>query len=88
MHDPTDNLELQAVDASIQPMQRLVDGYAAELAARRRQLEDDFAIYSAKLRDLDQLDPLDFTGLGKLYRAHVAHIEALLQEFDGVGGPP
>jgi hypothetical protein len=88
MPDPTDKLELDSVETGSQPTQRLIDGYAAELAARRLQLEDDLSVYRSKLRDLGQLDPLDFTGLGKLYRAHVAHIEVLLQEFDGVGATP
>jgi hypothetical protein len=81
-------LALQIVTDTAQPQQTLVDGYAAELDARRAQLREDLAHYRAKLRDLNQLDPLDFTGLAKLYRAHVAHIEALLDEFDGAGVLP
>ena len=66
-------------------LQRTVAAYTAELAARREQLEDDLAIYQGKLRDLKQLDPLDFTGLQHLYTAHVKHIDMLLKEFDSTG---
>lgn len=88
MSDPREKLTLQLATESAQPSRSLVDGYAAELAARRLQLIDDLALYRSKLVDLNQLDPLDFTGLGKLYRAHVAHIAALLDEFDGAGALP
>ena len=62
--------------------QRLIEGYAAEIAARHAQLVEDRALYQGKLADLGELDPLDFTGLAKLYRAHLVQIEALLKEFD------
>ncbi len=61
---------------------RLIEGYAAEIAARREQLLDDHALYSIKLNDLRELDPANFTGLSKLYRAHLSQIELLLKEFD------
>lgn len=61
---------------------RLIEGYAAEIAARRAQLLEDRALYRAKLDDLRDLDPSDFTGLTKLYRAHLGQIEWLLKEFD------
>ena len=61
---------------------RLIEGYAAEIAARRQQLLEDRALYRAKLGDLRELDPTDFTGLSKLYRAHLSQIELLLKEFD------
>lgn len=88
MSDPREKLALRLAGSMSQPSRNLVDGYVAELAARRLQLVDDLALYRAKLVDLEQLDPLDFTGLGKLYRAHVMHIEALLEEFDGAGALP
>lgn len=61
---------------------RLIEGYAAEIAARRAQLLEDRALYGGKLDDLRELDPADFTGLTKLYRAHLSQIELLLKEFD------
>ncbi|MBK8960664.1 MAG: hypothetical protein IPM80_20145 [Proteobacteria bacterium] len=61
---------------------RLIEGYATEIAARRQQLLDDRALYRGKLEDLRDLDPADFTGLTKLYRAHLTQIELLLKEFD------
>ncbi len=85
MYDSSDQSETRLVTASTANNQNLVDGYAAEIAARYAQLEADLSLYTAKLGDLKQLDPLDFTGLAKLYRTHVEHIEALLQEFVGEG---
>ena len=61
---------------------RLIEGYTAEIAARRAQLLEDRALYQIKLDDLRELDPADFTGLSKLYRAHLGQIEQLLKEFD------
>lgn len=84
MHDQPE-LELQTITMTAPATQILIDGYAAEIAARHAQLLDDRAVYQAKLADLAQLDPLDFTGLGQLYRAHVSHIDALLKEFDNDG---
>ena len=83
MRDPFMRPQLQTVETTPNPAtQRLIDSYATEIQFRRNQLLDDLAIYECKLRDLDQLDPLDFTGLGKLYRSHVTQIETLLTEFD------
>jgi hypothetical protein len=61
---------------------RLIAGYVAEISERRQQLLADRALYRDKLDSLRELDPLEFTGLPKLYRAHLAQIEALLEEFD------
>lgn len=61
---------------------RLIEGYAAEIAARLDQLLADRKLYRSKLDDLRELDPADFTGLTKLYRAHLFQIELLLKEFD------
>ena len=61
---------------------RLIEGYAEELAARHQQLLADRALYRAKLDCLAELDPGEFTGLPKLYRAHLIQIEALLKEFE------
>jgi hypothetical protein len=61
---------------------RLIEGYAAEIAARHAQLLEDRDLYRSKLDDLRELDPADFTGLTKLYRAHLGQIEVLLKEFE------
>ena len=83
MRDQLSELQLETVDTPpTHSAQHLVNAYAAEIRERRDQLLDDLAIYESKLRDIDQLDPLDFTGLGKLYRAHVIQIKNLLKEFD------
>jgi hypothetical protein len=83
MRDPCPELRLQPAEPTPSPAaQRLVDGYAAEIRNRRSDLLDDLAIYQSKLNDLEQLDPLDFTGLGNLYRNHVDHIRSLLKEFN------
>ena len=63
-----------------QALAHLVDAYAAELEARRVQLQADLDDYQRKLVDLSELDPLDFTGLTKLYSEHVRQIESLLLE--------
>ncbi len=83
MRDQLSELQLETVDTPpTRSAQHLVNAYAAEIRERRDQLLDDLAIYESKLRDIDQLDPLDFTGLGKLYRGHVILITNLLKEFD------
>lgn len=61
-------------------LRKLVARYAAEMTSRHTQLLADRALYQEKVTDLEQLDPLDFTGLGSLYRNHLSRIEALLSE--------
>ena len=83
MRDHLSELQLETVETRpTRSAQHLVNGYGAEIRERRDQLLNDLAIYESKLRDIDQLDPLDFTGLGKLYRSHVIQIRNLLKEFD------
>lgn len=60
----------------------LVDACNIEMAARRAQLLDDLSIYQSKLHDLNEIDPLDFTGLQEMYATHVCQTEKLLSEFD------
>ena len=60
----------------------LIESYVEELAARRQELLADRALYRVKLDCLAELDPAEFTGLGKLYRAHLVQIDALLREFE------
>jgi hypothetical protein len=67
---------------STAPLADMVAFYAEEIDERRRQLSDDLEYFKAKLTDLDQLDPLDFTGLGKMYRDHASHIRTLLASID------
>ena len=62
--------------------ERLIAGYTAEIAARRRQLCADLLLYRRRLIDLAELDAQDLTGLTRLYRAHESQIEVLLKEFD------
>ena len=52
------------------------------MAAHRAQLLDDLSIYQSKLHDLNEIDPLDFTGLQEMYATHVCQTEKLLSEFD------
>lgn len=80
----TQTLELPAANAATR---LLIADYENELHERRSQLLDDLAVYEGKVRDLDELDPLDFTGLGKLYRSHIDEIKELLKEFDSDGAP-
>ncbi len=71
---------------AIAPLIDRVARYAAEIDERRRQLTQELAHFETKLRDLSQLDPLDFTGLGKVYGEHANHIRRLLEEFDREAG--
>jgi len=83
MRDHTKLITAQPPGSTCAPAtRRLIEGYAAEIAARRTQLLEDRALYRLKLDDLRELDPTDFTGLTKLYRAHLGQIELLLKEFD------
>lgn len=70
----------------IAPLIDRVARYAAEIDDRRRQLTQELAHFETKLRDLTQLDPQDFTGLGKVYGEHAEHIRRLLEEFDRKAG--
>jgi len=60
----------------------LVDAYANELAERREGLLADRAEYAHKLDELARHDPHDFSGLGRLYRQHLQHIDGLLGTFE------
>ncbi len=71
---------------AIAPLIDRVARYAAEINDRRRQLTQELAHFETKLRDLSQLDPQDFTGLGKVYGEHANHIRRLLEEFDRKAG--
>lgn len=68
--------------ADIAPLIDMVARYTAEIDERRQQLSEELAYFETKLRDLAQLDPQDFTGLGKVYGEHARHIQRLLQEFE------
>ena len=79
------HLHLRLVTFDSDPVGSLADRvaqYAAEIEARRRQLEDELGHFEEKLLDLEQLDPLDFTGLGLMYRNHAANVRRLLSEFE------
>jgi hypothetical protein len=67
---------------AIAPLIDMVARYTAEIDDRRLQLTQELAHFETKLRDLSQLDPLDFTGLGKVYGEHANHIRHLLEGFD------
>lgn len=65
---------------NLAPLENLLDEYAGEIETQRAQLIDDLEYFQAKLRELETLDPLDFTGLGKVYREHEQRISALLND--------
>ena len=76
---PNVRLKLPAQKGTaIEPLERIVERYAEELDKRKVQLSQDLRYYKYKLAELKEIDPLDFTGLTKIYRQHVARIEALL----------
>jgi hypothetical protein len=67
---------------AIAPLTDMVAHYAYEIGQRRQRLSDDLAYFESKLQDLGQLDPLDFTGLAKIYCEHASHIRGLLAEIE------
>ena len=76
-------LQLVADNAeTIDPLVNMAAYYAREIDDRRRQLDEDLDYFESKLRDLEQLDPLDVTNLAKIYRGHVSHIRGLLASSD------
>ena len=66
----------------VAPLATLVSVYSQELAERRSKLEHDLAYYRGKLAELERLDPLDFTGLKRLYTTHVEQTSYLLDLID------
>ncbi len=60
---------------------QLIREYDAELNLRRAQLVADQALYRAKLAELEALENGKADPLGRLYRAHLHAIEALLGQF-------
>jgi len=56
----------------------LVQLYAERIEDRRQQLREDLDFYSAKLEELDVLDPQDCTGLRRIYLSHIERTSALL----------
>ena len=63
---------------NLAPLENLLDEYADEIEVQRVQLMDDLAYFQNKLRELETLDPLDFTGLTKTYREHEKRIRDIL----------
>lgn len=50
------------------------------IAMHEAELRADLEFYSARLRELAALDPLDRTGLAGLYRMHTRHLRRLLED--------
>ena len=65
---------------SLAPLENLLDEYADEIEVQRAQLMDDLNYFQAKLRELETLDPMDFTGLTKTYRDHEKRISEILED--------
>lgn len=66
---------------SLAPLENLLDEYAGEIEVQRAQLIDDLTYFQNKLRELETLDPMDFTGLTKTYREHEKRIREILEGF-------
>ncbi|MEM7467589.1 MAG: hypothetical protein AAF387_12010 [Pseudomonadota bacterium] len=64
------------------PLENLLDEYASEIEEQRTQLMEDLAYFQNKLRELEMLDPLDFTGLAKTYREHEQRISKILSDMN------
>lgn len=76
-------LRLVVSDTStVTPLVEKVALYTAEISARREQLITELNQFEAKIADLGQLDPHDFTGLSAIYTKHAGHIRHLLAQFD------
>ena len=56
--------------------------YGALIAAKEAQLPEDLEYYETQLRDFEELDPLNNTGLKTIYRAHERHIRRLLDALE------
>ena len=67
---------------ALAPLENLLDEYAGEIETQRIQLMDDLQYFQTKLGELEMLDPLDFTGLGKVYREHAQRIDGLLNDMN------
>ena len=60
------------------PLEELVARYDEQIEFRREQLEDDLAFFRGKLDELTEIDPLDYTGLQKIYGEHEQRLQRLL----------
>jgi hypothetical protein len=67
---------------AVGPLARVVSLYAQRIDEHRTQLERDLDFYRGKLAELDEIDPLDFTGLKRIYSNHVHRTRELLQSLD------
>ena len=81
MHNAHQEAQANAGAAVAFATRQLIREYDAEIAARRAQLVADRALYRAKLAELDAVDGGKGDPLGRLYRAHLHAIEALLGAF-------
>lgn len=82
MPTPLELSRLRHRDEREQGLAHLVDAYASELAERRTALLADRAEFGARLAEIAQRDPHDFSGLARLYRQHLEHIDGLLGTFE------
>lgn len=57
----------------------LVQLYAERIEDRKQRLREDLEFYSAKLEELDVIDPQDCTGLRRIYVSHIERTTALLR---------
>lgn len=64
------------------PLSRVVDLYAQRIDEHRLQLEQDLRFYQGKLGELAKIDPLDFTGLKRIYSNHCRRTRELLDSLE------
>ena len=60
-------------------LSNLVQLYSQRIEDRKQRLRDDRAYFSAKLDELDVIDPQDCTGLRRIYLNHLERTTALLR---------
>lgn len=72
------SLSLVVDNAESAPLEQLIERYTAQINAHHDQLLGDLEYVRTQLHALETIDPLDNTGLGKIYRRHAKRIDSLL----------
>lgn len=60
-------------------LSNLVQLYSQRIEDRKQRLRADLEYFSAKLDELDLIDPQDCTGLRRIYVSHLERSAALLE---------
>ena len=85
LYDEANGASRSGDSQTLAPLMDKVASLNDELGERRRQLGDDLQYFEFKLKEMDKLDPLDFTGLSQIYVKHADNIRNLLASIDDLG---